>query len=334
MYLTAEVAVASIGGKGLPYIYCLQQNSLMKQSLVFVLLAFCGLHCAGQRIRFTDTSNKWSILYSHVDFPGSFTEDRADYASDTLINAVQYHQLSGPLPLAVREDTVARKIYFRFLRAMESFGLTITPTDTLEHLLFDYDPIVGDTFKVDYGRYHSVHYVATVDSVRLGGNYYKTWYMSNVAGPYWPYTFVEGIGTTNAPHFSVNNATFESGWTLRCFTNNGQHPRCSPAIGYFDNDTSCYRWPVGISSNASPRQLSPLVIPNPGGKQSIIQVPNQAAHWILSVTDATGRKVFCADFEGKSEIPIGQFITVPAIYYYTLQDAATGHRYTGRFIFQ
>jgi hypothetical protein len=45
----------------------------------------------------------------------------------------------------------------------------------------------------------------------------------------------------------------------------------------------------------------------------------------------TGRIVFVKQATLR-KIPVGQYLVTPGVYFYTVPDAATGHRYTGRVI--
>ena len=299
-----------------------------------------------QRIRFADTSNKWMLAGIAWGDPGhevSYSQSVA-YITDTMIANRSYHRLNytNAERLAVREDTSHGKLYFRFITSFWQ----ATRTDTLEHVLFDYNLKVNDSFIVAYSQYRFAFNVQSIDSVRLGAHFYRRWHMRGVGD----YDFVEGLGTSEGPLFSVYPRVFEGGFQLRCFNNQGYQPPCSPPLplpyaymhvwmgigmaAYFDNDSSCIFSPAAVGVGNVYVEDLPALFPNPGGRESVLRLPSTAGLSVLSISDLTGRRIVHASFAGKRDIPIGLYLSKPGIYYYTLQDAATRHRYIGKFIFQ
>ena len=316
--------------------------------LLLLLLILVSEMAEARKIRFTDTSNKWTLLYvSNSGWP--YVETKVEinrFLRDTVIAGVNYRRLSTP-ELAVREDTVQGRLYFRFV---SDNYYDVGGTDTFEHLLFDYNFKIGDSLRMDYGTHHFTHGVQAIDSVQLGSAYYKRWHMESRPG-FQSYSFIEGLGTPKGTTWNVFPLNFEHGYQLRCFSNNGANPICVPPIPlpygylipvysgpqtalYFDNDSSCIlqRAPIGVVHIVA--GTNPILAPNPGGRESILRFPFAAGKAILSITDVTGRDVARDFFDGKTDIPIGQYLSTPGVYFYTLQDAATGRRYTGRFIFR
>jgi len=180
----------------------------------------------------------------------------------------------------------------------------------------------------------------------LGGSFYRRWHMRGIRS----YDFMEGLGTFEGPLFSVCPSVFESGFQLRCFNNQGYQPPCSPPIplpyaymdvwmgiktaAYFDNDSSCILQSVAVGVGQIASGPNAILIPNPGGRESVMRLLSTASLSSLLITDMTGRCIAHASFDGTTEIPIGQYLSIPGVYFYTLQDAATGQRYSGRFIFR
>ena len=81
---------------------------------LFVLLVMNTGESQGQRIRFTDTTNKWAMVYFDLQATATM---HSRYAKDTLISGNNYHRLvtscfySFPeMALARREETLAEKI--------------------------------------------------------------------------------------------------------------------------------------------------------------------------------------------------------------------------------
>ncbi len=65
-----------------------------------------------------------------------------------------------------------------------------------------------------------------------------------------------------------------------------------------------------------------------------MQINNSHLKAVLSIIDVAGRTIKKQSIQGPTAIPIGQYLTTPGVYYYILQDATTGQRHTGRFLFQ
>jgi hypothetical protein len=163
------------------------------------------------------------------------------------------------------------------------------------------------------------------------------------------YTFIEGVGPLNDPAFSTHpwiNSAEEC--QLRCFSNRGNTPGISPSqslplggdsvdfglapVAFFDNSTSCGFSGVGIepvkTSNGA------IVYPNPGNADMMLRLPGNVNRGTLQVLDITGRSIYTSAFENIAQMNIGQYLSTPGVYFYTLHDAVTGERYTGRFIFR
>jgi hypothetical protein len=305
--------------------------------LVLISLSIAGM---AQKIRFTDTSNHWNLLLVIVDNPGEFytVPMTYSYTGDTVIAGNNYSMMLSSTCivttlLALREDTVQGRIYFR----------TPLLTDTTEHLLFDYNLKIGDTLKVNYDKYSWVNVVRSIDSVKLGGVYHKTWDLG-------AYQFIEGIGTESGPTYGIQPWVFEQGYQLRCFTTHGFQPVCDPHIklpfgqitsvspnnvlpvSYFDNNVSCMYHKTDVVATGKSAEMIQIA-PNPGNTEMSLTLPNSISSALFRVNDMTGRT--CLDLNLiDRKTNIGQYLSVPGVYTYTLQDAATGQRFNGRFVFR
>jgi len=124
----------------------------MRSGLLIILLGL--LACSSvhaQKIRFTDISNRWTLVeagWGDLGRVRSYVR-HVVFQSDTSIAGYDYRRLEYldgfKVLLALREDTVSGKVYFRFITP--SFW-SAAGTDTLEHLLFDYNLKVNDSFIV------------------------------------------------------------------------------------------------------------------------------------------------------------------------------------------
>ncbi len=314
----------------------------MKPFFLLGLLMLGFWHCAGQKIRFTDTGNKWSLIY-FTDDPYASSE-RSWYGNDTLIAGGSYRQLytsqrGTSLKLAIREDTLQEKLFFRF---------TTLSSDTGEHLFFDYRLKAGDTLHIANKASLYNYVIQKRDSVQLGGIYYRHWVLQ-AATP--TFDFIEAVGTNHYPLQLVYPANGLSGFQLRCFTNRGTNPVCRPAVllpygayiphfssepygvAAFDNDTSCrLRYLPNAVNPLSAGQFS--IYPNPGGDQMVLSWQPGMVDVLLQVNDFCGRVVLAQRVHSRSSFPIGQYLNIPGMYTYILQDAASGKRFAGRFVFQ
>lgn len=320
----------------------------MKFLLLFI--GCIGLSISGicQKIRFTNTSNQWKTLLVVVDAPGAYYTDlvNSSFGNDTIIAGASYRLLSfrsfiERKLVALREDSVQGSIYFRVPGS----------ADTAEHLLFDYRLKVGDTLKIGKGTDAWEHKVQAIDSIQLGSIYHKRWHLVPVAfpPPYPPaqYDFIEGLGTQYGPTFGIYPSIFEHGYQLRCFSTNGSNPVCSPPVElpfgnitrvfpnnflpaqYFDNLISCSFETTGVGAEISDQVIQ--ITPNPGISEMTLTLPASIVKADLQVSDMMGRTCLVLGLNNR-KTSIGKYLPVPGVYTYTLQDAVSGQRYTGRFI--
>ncbi len=249
----------------------------MKQLLLlFTVLA--SLSANAQKIRFTDTTNQWTLLSLTADLTSGTIDVR--FGKDTMLAGYSYRTLNS---IAIREDTADHRLYFR--------GIYF-PADTAEHVLFDYNLQVNDTFTLAVGNRYSKHIVHSIDSVQIGNNHYKTWDMratrSNPPSGYGAkdYIFIEGLGTNYGPAFSTYPFIFEGCEQLRCFSNQGVVSKCIPhvslpcsswyirgpqPVSWFDNEASC-SFTLAVA-NVAGKTSVPVLYPNPGGPQTVLKVP-------------------------------------------------------------
>ena len=332
----------------------IKQVSLWTGILLSVLLT--GLPATAQRIRFCDTSNKWSHPFCDWSAgmqapPGAYYwySSSSAYIGDTAISGTVYHRLrtsdaAGNFPIAaVREDTTLQKVFFRLLSG----------SDTVEHILYDYNLGLSDTLKIDVGAKHFRYVVRAVDSVQMDGAYYKRWEVYGLSPLLVVYYLIEGIGSSRTPLSVLFPNSFENANQLRCFSNNGLHPRCTPAtplfktysmvpffahqpipVDSFDNDSSCiiqYLPPVQVPTMAP--GSAPLVAPNPGGREAMLIMPSSAGGYTLTIHDVTGRTVATVTQSRAQQQPIGKLIQTEGLYFYSIQ-VENGQRLSGKFLFR
>jgi hypothetical protein len=248
----------------------------MKTIIITVSFTLSATFCLGQKMRFSDTSNKWTYCQVTVDDPLPFVHSFY-FIGDTIIGSYSYRKTSGYSSL-IREDTLAGKVYIRFTD-------TTLIADTGDLVLYDYNWHNGDTVRQPKNSISGISpksWVAGIDSTVINGFPYKVWHF---AGPA-PYYVIEGVGSTNGFIFAVRpEPFFEVVQCLRCFVNHGVSDSLSlpvpvmgvgvPSLSYFDNFHSC-GYPVEVSIVTS-NEL--IIYPNP--VQTTLNI--SAPHPLVSV---------------------------------------------------
>jgi hypothetical protein len=229
----------------------------------------------------------------------------------------------------IREDTFERKVYFRFYHPVGA-GFS----DTAEHLVYDYNLRLGDTFyrRSTYTAPPApalVPYIVTgFDSVVIQSTYHKVWHFTAVgSGGAPPFAVIEGIGTLQGPTLTFNTLSFVYE-KLVCFRNSNGKPLISPSVNSFANIGACS---LGLdepfAGNAGVR------FPNPINNESKVQFDNRGKGKLI-IWNVLGQEVYTAEIEGVNSIPIGRYIQQPGVYYYKFVGrVASGMKlFTGTFI--
>ena len=146
----------------------------------------------------------------------------------------------------IREDTIARKVYFLHIDSIN------------EHLLYDFTLNVGDTLKSTLTTYCLYPTVTEIDSILINGDYRKRWTF-NDGGCVWNGQIIEGIGSTMGLLIPMIN--FEWGGHLNCFSEEN--------VNMYSQDNTTCPLPLITGITNSKKQYSNLTIsPNPA-KNSI-----------------------------------------------------------------
>jgi hypothetical protein len=219
-----------------------------------------------------------------------------------------------------REDTLLNKVW----------GILKVDSNSAERLIFDGNWRVGDTVHCEDGYNNGRSEVIGIDSTFLLGNWYRVFYMQVTPNSTNNYNIIEGIGSTNGPAFPMIGYTFEYRYSLKCFSHDGIMPPVSPALDLFDNTTSCS--PLAVVVNKGQDGIT--VVPNPGYKEMVMNIPADIRNASLYVTDGIGRRIADVSIDNELRINLGQYLQVEGVYYYNLRDQHTGRRYMGRFIYR
>ena len=303
----------------------------MKKTLLLVLLFLASFSSFGQKIRFSDSTNKWLCWLLALQLaPPIIEPDTFTYSGTMVLNGMTYLKLIQNSNYCIgyfREDTTSKKVFI----------ITLPLIDSNEYVLYDYTLQVGDTFK--YPNTVS-HYVSAIDSVTINGQWYKTWHLVPTKdttlgyGVQNDYDVIEGIGSIQFPLFPSNPTTFESSFVLTCFSNNNTTSPVNPKVGRIFNNTSSCDLTFGLkTTNMTLQSNKPLVNPNPITESSKIQLPYSIPSGSLTITNTLGQITAQIAFQNKQELPIGDLIKAPGVYFYRVTDNSIGETYSGKFVY-
>lgn len=284
----------------------------MKKLLPLFLLLFCLQTAYGQKIRFTDTSNVWTVFGVGDNFPWGKNTIYL-YRGDTIVNG--YHYLQLRYDGLIREDTATGIVYIKYFQS-----------DSNEIVLYDYNLAVGDSFKSKLG----IHVVNKIDSTLIQNVWHRVWQMDEVGG-YRDYSIIEGIGTTRGPLFSVYPDLFEKNINLICFNNSGSIITVPDSSGgYYLSPATCL-----LSVNKVLRKNETVsVSPNPANENSKIVFPYNIQSGSLYITNMLGQVVMQRSIVNSEQVYIGSGISAEGVYFYKVMDNQTGNNFTGRFVYQ
>ncbi len=243
---------------------------------------------------FPDSNAVWGMTASCTDWNCGTYRYIQDYmAGDTVIDGNAYtiiaQSVSGdfegcsctiPEDLGagfLREDTAARKVYWRF------------PSATSDTLLYDFTLEVGDTLGGLYGNTglcaQGIFTVQYIDSILVGNSYRKMIVFQG--GPCNPTAIIEGVGSTNGLTACY---TIPTSFSIRldCFTVADTllySAPCGPT------QISCGDLPSGVQGVAWPVAEPIAFHPNP--MASVVQLVCRAGLCPLDLVlrDVTGKAV-------------------------------------------
>ncbi|MBK7173575.1 MAG: T9SS type A sorting domain-containing protein [Bacteroidales bacterium] len=200
----------------------------MKKLLILFLLigSFKAISQTSLYHPFPDSNATWNFDYTQAQcmFGFGFEEYSITLSGDTTINGTSCQKLTVPFvdfsslgscsPYntpgykgAIREDEQQRKVYF------------IAPSETTEQLLYDFNLLLGDTIQGVLSTFtFSPAIVESIDSVKIGETYRKSWNINNWYG----ISIIEGLGSSfgliqPTPGYITDASTF----VLNCFRQDG-----------------------------------------------------------------------------------------------------------------
>lgn len=320
----------------------------MRWVLLLILLSVCD-QSKGQKIYFSDTSNVWNYTNpgsSYQPYIGRVSQ-RA-YTGVTNINGMDYSILSYSIPgdqsfyLAyIREDTFLHQVFIRLDTSAGGFA------DTFEHVLYDYNLQLGDTFRFspDYGVSQFIHVVTSIDSVMIGGIIHKVWTLDPTTPPGGqglPYVVIEGIGSATETLFPAFPFYFEYTSYLYCFQNKGINPAIVPPKthytyyyesqqmlkqggGGFDNTTSC-NYLTSVKETIYKNGLK--VYPQPAVESFTINFPRTIATGEIIMMDVFGRTIWQEPVNNRDAITLQRNNLPSGLYMLKVTDLRNKTIYT------
>ncbi len=223
--------------------------------------------------KFPDYVASWDGYFGGYQSPGCYKFSYSLFYNELMVGDTNYHVITlgkayypsyapnSPInpgmcnfngisnynyttPGAIREDTIARKVYF------------LETGSTVEKLLYDFSLNVGDTVKTYVTTLCMPGVVVTqIDSVLINGNYRKQW---TVERPGCLFSgqgkIIEGIGSTMGLLEQMVN--FEWWGTLTCFSQD--------YVNMYSQDNTTCPLPIITNVSNSKKHLSNFTIsPNP-----------------------------------------------------------------------
>lgn len=285
----------------------------MKKNLTILPLLICLCFFSfndclfAQKIRFTDTSNRWQSSWWVSQGANNGVGDNYNFIyQDTIITIAgkNYQLLTADttIKLLVREDTIAGKV---FVKAIGNKIFYCDVTDTNEFVYYDYNLQVGDTLNMPLvyivsmppSNLQSKHVVQSIDSVAINGVWHKKLNMNVISGFTYStsYNLIEGIGTNKAPIIIPSGPGYGA-THLNCFINNGINP-------------------LTAYTNCNTTSLTPLfnrndlvLYPNPTNNQLNIIYKGQATpNMTIRISDILGRSQLEKSFKNNTDIDLSDY---------------------------
>lgn len=278
---------------------------------ILLLIFFSARDSYGQKIRFTDTSNKWTV------------ESVGAENSSTLINyfntyyikdSITYVRKTG-LSAIYRDDTLLNKVMF-----------SNTTPGTPEYVYFDYSLQINDVLALHFSYTNQIPdtgVVYKIDSVSINGIWHKRWYLNGITGSIYSAEIIEGLGVYKTKHFEKSSI-------LICLKNNHN---VITAIDNYGSDILSPATCAAYIFNSIDNKKDISISPNPANQYSKITFANTIQAGTLTITDILGRRLVSKSIINQTAIPI---VELPAagVYFYTITDNYSGNKFAGRFVYQ
>jgi hypothetical protein len=208
---------------------------------------------------------------------------------------------------ALRQDTSQRRIYY------------VPPYNTQEMLLYDFNLALGDTLPEAYNNSPSTNYVSAIDSVLIGSEYHKQFWLSYGYSDY--VSIIEGIGSTFGLLYQLS-PPFEFYNLLLCVT--------MDSITVFPDSTVACQLFNSVDQIEDPSLIS--LYPNPFHTDATLIVNASFVHSELTIFNLLGKQVKIQEINS-STLTINRDGLADGIYFFKAVNT-NGHGIGGRMIVQ
>ncbi|RYD55926.1 MAG: T9SS type A sorting domain-containing protein [Sphingobacteriales bacterium] len=285
-----------------------------------LLLIVLSSSVSAQKIRFTDTSNKWVYTAKFIDrrrTPSEWEFNREEYyINDTIINSISYRQLIHGLylyppqpPLCIREDTTLDKVFF--LNPVNNYQ---------EEVFFDYNWTIGDT--IPWMISANDYVIKSVSAIAINNVIHKVFETKNLK-------YVEGILLTY--DYRMWPAPLRS-HDLCSFENNGIRPLLYTIPSGNTDTCPVYKVsPPTIILQESKERNSVSVFPQPAHDNVTILLPTYIFDGKLTIVNSLGRIILKETINNLRELKIKDL--PQGLYYYHIINNITNDINSGRFVF-
>ncbi|OSZ79569.1 hypothetical protein CAP35_15355 [Chitinophagaceae bacterium IBVUCB1] len=264
----------------------------MKKLLLLIFIILFAQITYGQKIRFTDTSNKWTLLTTYWDL---YSVSYDYYIGDTVLKGHTYKKLRN---LLVREDTTG---------AGDKVNIYLDSSDVL---LYDFKAKVGDTLLNQRIKGDSIlTYITNIDSVFINPYYYKVWTVKQKSGV--SVDYIESIGCMSGTERMFKLFKGGASTSIICFSNNNNPINA----GQYINANTCK---LSVSnSNTEIKQFS--IAPHPANQHSVITFPTTIQSGSFTICNILGKVIINKPIQYQSSIAIGE-LPQSGLYFYSIKD--------------
>ena len=279
---------------------------MLKKTLFILILIWSSRSVNAQQ--FIDTTKSWSIAECACGGWGAYYTRVFKFTSDTVINFTHYTNLS------VFDTTSAFQGHIAQLREDTTLKRVFRRVGNQDHLIYDFNLAVGDTFHdvIDPWGYPCIDMI--VDSISFNtyyGQSRKQWYF-NTATFYGVETWVDGIGNLSGVMHNLVACTVDYDAILLCYQENN-------ATKYYNSIfNTCFYSSVDVK-NLTQSTNSFIVYPNPSSGAINVATKNISLK-MVTIKNMLGELLFIKKTDHNS-ILIENL--APGIYAISVNDGRT-----------
>jgi hypothetical protein len=291
----------------------------MKKSLYLFIFLF-SLQAGAQINAYFSNNPIWQVnSMCQMGYPCIQNETKIYYLNgDTLIQGLSYKKvfqkgqgsnnwMSNPpaAPGCVGSYFYIDTVPCYFMRSSGKQVYVRQLTENEEHMLYDFDLVLGDTLPITLNNYENDVTVIGVDSILTSDGYRKRF---ELAGNTWSQYLIEGIGHSKGL-FEPMNVPLECGFELLCYSLNDS--AFFPAVG-----PSC-----NIAVSVEDLEMTKHSIsPNPFQDFTRIEVLSPVDHFTVKLYNMLGQEVEFESSKNGTSIDILRGNLLAGIYVYELRS--------------